>query len=423
LTNAGFNINILNAKNHTKEAEIIANAGRFSSITVVTNMAGRGTDIKLGGDPKIILKRRTYGWDDEGQIEAEAVLIAEEVSANKQKVIEAGGLYILGAEHNNSRRIDDQLRGRAGRQGDPGESKFFESTDGELFRKFNPNMTSTLLRFGAQEDEVLTHPLLTGAINNAQQRMEAYNFETRQSMQKYADIKETYIMRFYEARKKILESDNIAQILIRNFEEILVDPKALQTLAQECGYKGDGLEEWARKDFYTALEGMDEEMLHRALLDAFDENIKRYMIIMSNERDIVALHSYSQKDPITAYYKIARTKSDLVHKMIRIDSIANIIYSASDKFDMDELDSALNELQQKLNALRLMEGTDAELVSEDVEAISEALVGENGEVAEPVESERPEVATPASTPDDSKYPEEVKVNTQEDVRNEENTKK
>jgi preprotein translocase subunit SecA len=172
LEKAGFTFDVLNAKNNEREAEIIANAGRYGSITVVTNIAGRGTDIKLGGDIKVLLKYRTRGLEDEEEIVRIEEEIRKEVAANKKKVLEAGGLFVIGVEHNTNRRIDNQLRGRSGRQGDPGASRFFMSTDDELIQKFNPNMAIMLRQFGAEDEEVLEHPWFTNAISDAQKRMD-----------------------------------------------------------------------------------------------------------------------------------------------------------------------------------------------------------------------------------------------------------
>jgi preprotein translocase subunit SecA len=418
LSNAGFDINVLNAKNHTKEADIIANAGRLGAITVVTNMAGRGTDIKLGGDAKVIIRRRTYGWENEEQIKAEAELVKEEVQKNKEAVMKAGGLFILGADHNNSRRIDDQLRGRAGRQGDPGESRFFESTDGDLFRKFNPNMTNMLIQFGAKEDEVLEHPWLTGAISNAQQRMEAYNFESRQSMQKYSDIKEFYMMRFLKHRRKILESKNINQIIIHNFEQVLNSLEYLTQLANVCGYSDESgeLKDWARELFYASISHYKEEYkedankrLRRCILYSIDDNIKNYMLIMSNERDVVALHSYSQKDPIMAYYRIAREKYDLVNKRIVVDSVINVILQArsDERYDLDEDDifQALEDVKKRLQQLDSEEQSSKE--TSDLESIKqiEDQIEQAENTLEIKIDETPEVVENGIT----KEPEEVKT--------------
>lgn len=375
LTHAGFAVNVLNAKNHAREADIIANAGRLGSITVVTNMAGRGTDIKLGGDPKILLKRKTAGWEDELSIARESDIITDDVSKNKAQVIQAGGLYILGAEHNNSRRIDDQLRGRAGRQGDPGETRFFESTDGELFKKFNPNMTNTLIQFGAKDDEALEHPWLTGAINNAQQRMEAYNFESRQSMQKYSDIKENYIMKFYKKRRKVLESTLLMQEVIMIFHKISSDTQDLIELGKICQYTGDDLKKWATESFYTSIENYKQkhqdnlnDEIRAHFLYSIDENIKRYMLIMSNEKDIVALHSYSQKDPIMAYYRIARVKYEMTCKVIDIDIIGSIILDSiafKDNINEEQLELALERIKLQLEELQIMQDAFGEKVSDD----------------------------------------------------------
>lgn len=376
LTRAGFNLNVLNAKNHEREADIIANAGRYGAITVVTNIAGRGTDIKLGGDFKVLLKRRTLGSDDEEQIKAEAEKIRLEIAENKARVLEAGGLYVIGVEHNNNRRIDNQLRGRSGRQGDPGASKFFMCTEDELIRKFNPNMGALLKQFGAKEDEVMEHPWLTNAVSTAQKRMEAYNFEVRQSLQKYSDIKESYMLKFYERRRNLLRS-NASIELPKLLESLLSKPATIAELKKMLNQSQDDdniFISHTRTEFYSKLQMYKdqygeniEDGLRKFTLKALDTSCRRYMTLMSNARDVVAFQAYTQKDPIMSFYNIARDKFNKMIYMMDLEIITNFLQSrAPESFEGGDFLSSLASLRDYLSKTMTEVNEDNEIVGDYV---------------------------------------------------------
>ena len=167
---------VLNARYHEQEASIVAQAGRAGAVTIATNMAGRGTDIQLGGNADMLIEEKTLGLTDEGQISEITAKITADVEAEKAKVLEAGGLYVMATERHESRRIDNQLRGRSGRQGDPGRSKFFLSLEDDLMRIFGPErMDGMLVRLGIEEGEAIIHPWINKAIEKAQQKVEARN--------------------------------------------------------------------------------------------------------------------------------------------------------------------------------------------------------------------------------------------------------
>ena len=232
LTRAGIKHNVLNAKHHEKEAEIVAQAGRLGAVTVATNMAGRGTDIMLGGNAEFMAKAqlRRQGMSDEllaeatghAETEDQEILDArklfadteakykEEIREEAEKVRQAGGLYILGTERHESRRIDNQLRGRAGRQGDPGESRFFLSLEDDILRLFGSERIQGLMeRLGVDDDTPLDQKMLSGAIENAQKQVESRNFQTRKTVLEYDDVMNTQREVIYKQRRQVLDGEDI----------------------------------------------------------------------------------------------------------------------------------------------------------------------------------------------------------------------
>ena len=232
LARAGIPHNVLNAKHHEKEAEIVAQAGRLGAVTVATNMAGRGTDIMLGGNAEFMAKAqlRRQGMGDELLAEAtghaetddQEILDArklfadteakykEEIREEAEKVRQAGGLYILGTERHESRRIDNQLRGRAGRQGDPGESRFFLSLEDDILRLFGSERIQGLMeRLGVDDDMPLDQKMLSGAIENAQKQVESRNFQTRKTVLEYDDVMNTQREVIYKQRRQVLDGEDI----------------------------------------------------------------------------------------------------------------------------------------------------------------------------------------------------------------------
>ena len=232
LTKAGIKHNVLNAKHHEKEAEIVAQAGKFGAVTVATNMAGRGTDIMLGGNAEFMAKAelRKKGMSDEliaeatghGDTDNQEILDArkafaeaearykEEIREEAERVRQAGGLFILGTERHESRRIDNQLRGRAGRQGDPGESRFFLSLEDDILRLFGSERIQNMMeRLGVDEDTPLDQKMLSNAIENAQKQVESRNFQTRKTVLEYDDVMNTQREVIYKQRRQVLDGEDI----------------------------------------------------------------------------------------------------------------------------------------------------------------------------------------------------------------------
>ena len=244
LSREGIKHNLLNAKNHEKEAEIVAQAGKLGAVTVATNMAGRGTDIMLGGNAEYMAKTdlRKAGLSDELIAEAtgyaetdnKEILDArdmfakalekhrEEISGEADKVREAGGLFIIGTERHDSRRIDNQLRGRAGRQGDPGETRFYLSLEDDLLRLFGGERITNLMdRMNLDEDTPIDAKMLSNAIENAQKNVESRNFQARKNVLEYDDVMNVQRNVIYEERRKVLDGDDMRDTIISMIDELV----------------------------------------------------------------------------------------------------------------------------------------------------------------------------------------------------------
>ena len=221
LQRAGVEHEVLNAKHHAKEAAIVAQAGRLGAVTIATNMAGRGTDIVLGGNFEILSNHELLkeGIEpDELTLEEKRKKYAklyEKTKEEHEKVVSLGGLHIIGTERHESRRIDNQLRGRSGRQGDPGSTKFFLSLDDDLMRIFGSERIAAIMdRLGAEEGEVISHSMVSRAIGNAQKRVEGRNFEIRKHLKEYDDVMNLQRMEIYGLRQRILRGEDLREEIL-----------------------------------------------------------------------------------------------------------------------------------------------------------------------------------------------------------------
>src|SRR5438132_3833580 len=220
----GVKHSVLNAKHHEREAEIIAQAGQKGAVTIATNMAGRGTDILLGGNPDFLFKRVLY--QDEAMPEDRQKVMYEQIKANcdadKKEVVALGGLHILGTERHESRRIDNQLRGRAGRQGDPGTSRFFLSLEDDLLRIFaSERISNLMLKLGMEEGVPIEHRMVTRAIENAQKKVEAHNFDIRKQLLEYDDVMNKQREVIYQHRRAILMGEDLAEEIREMMTEVV----------------------------------------------------------------------------------------------------------------------------------------------------------------------------------------------------------
>jgi preprotein translocase subunit SecA len=220
LQRRGIRHEVLNAKRHDREADIVAQAGRRGSVTVATNMAGRGTDIKLGGNPEGLLRTR-MALEPEGDVEAITAQIDSEVGSENGQVLDAGGLYVIGTERHESRRIDNQLRGRSGRQGDPGKTRFYLSLEDDLMRIFARDWVSGLLeKLGMTEGQEIQSGMVSRGIEKAQKRVEARNFEIRKNLLEYDEVMDTQRKTIYGKRQEVLEGDELRDTILDMCDEV-----------------------------------------------------------------------------------------------------------------------------------------------------------------------------------------------------------
>ncbi len=340
LKKRGIKHSVLNAKYHEMEAEIVAQAGRYSAVTIATNMAGRGTDIVLGGNPegltRQILKDKDYKkeeWDNTLE------QYRSQCAAEKDKVIEAGGLHILGTERHESRRIDNQLRGRSGRQGDPGSSRFYLSLEDDLLRIFGSDRISGLMgKLGMEEDVPIEHRMVSRAIENAQKKVEAHNFEIRKHILEYDDVMNQQRKVIYEQRREILSGVDLKEEVLGLAEDLLDgviafycpedkyaeewDSTGLKdALAARFSYRMAGVDPQSlsrdefREKLWEAIKGSYEEkeqqigpelMRHLEkvfMLQAVDSQWKDHLLAMDHLKEGIGLRGYGQKDPLIEYKK------------------------------------------------------------------------------------------------------------------------
>jgi len=348
LKKRGIPHNVLNAKYHAQEAEIVAQAGRYKAVTIATNMAGRGTDIMLGGNPEFMALAEVGSREDERFPETLAKY-QEQCKEEKEKVLALGGLFILGTERHESRRIDNQLRGRSGRQGDPGESEFYLSLEDDLMRLFGSESVMVWMdRLKLPEGEPITHGMINSAIEKAQKKIEARNFGIRKNLLEFDDVMNKQRTAIYESRNEALAIDNLKDrimgMLHRNITE-----KVYEKFAPEMreDWDIDGLNEYL-KDFYVYEEADDKaylrstkeeyaERIYNALVeqynnkeaelgsdlmrklekhilfDVVDNRWRGHLKSLDALRESIYLRAYGQRDPVTEYKLIS---SQIFEEMI-----------------------------------------------------------------------------------------------------------
>jgi preprotein translocase subunit SecA len=365
LKKQGISHNVLNAKHHEREAEIIAQAGRVGTVTISTNMAGRGTDILLGGNPKFLAKTMAEGEPTEEAIQKAYPKALVVVQKEKDKVIQLGGLHVLGTERHEARRIDNQLRGRSGRQGDPGSSRFYLSLEDDLLRIFGSERISNIMgRLGIEEDQPIEHGLVTKAIESAQKKVEAHNFEIRKHLLEYDNVMNKQREVIYSQRREVLASDDLKDSVLEMIEdqsEELIDfytdekepseewdLKALSDAVyqqysfkwavpslDQNGIKRDQLKEMVTQSAKEIYQKKEEEFgapmlryLEKVImLQSIDHHWKDHLLAIDQMREGIGLRGYGQKDPLIEYQKEAyqmflemldRIKKDTVEKLFAI---------------------------------------------------------------------------------------------------------
>ncbi len=374
LSRNGIKHNVLNAKQHEREAEIVAQAGRKGAVTIATNMAGRGTDILLGGNPDFTYKQVLYR--EENMPDARKLSLYEEIRSdcekNKQEVLALGGLHILGTERHESRRIDNQLRGRAGRQGDPGTSRFYLSLQDDLMRIFaSERVSQMMLKLGMEEGVPIEHGMVTRAIANAQKKVEAHNFEIRKQLLEYDDVMNKQREVIYRHRRAVLSGENLTADLqdmmtgvvdsslniycsaeqypeewdVKGLIEMMHGQFGLDiTRGSQAG--GESLRDMGRdalvedlhtqvREAYTRREQELGPELMRFLektfmLQVIDHHWKDHLLGMDHLRDGIGLRGYGQKDPLIEYKRegfdlfagmMERIKSDTLDRLFHVQAV------------------------------------------------------------------------------------------------------
>ena len=348
LKKRGIPHNVLNAKYHAQEAEIVAQAGRYKAVTIATNMAGRGTDIMLGGNPEFMALAEVGSREDERFPETLAKY-QEQCKEEKEKVLALGGLFILGTERHESRRIDNQLRGRSGRQGDPGESEFYLSLEDDLMRLFGSERVMVWMdRLKLPEGEPITHGMINSAIEKAQKKIEARNFGIRKNLLEFDDVMNKQRTTIYANRNQVLEIDNLKDTIMEMLHKNITE-KVYEKFAPEMreDWDIDGLNEYL-KDFYVYEEADDKaylrstkeeyaERIYNALVeqynnkeaelgsdlmrklekhilfDVVDNRWRGHLKSLDALRESIYLRAYGQRDPVTEYKLIS---SQIFEEMI-----------------------------------------------------------------------------------------------------------
>jgi preprotein translocase subunit SecA len=404
LTKKGIPHEVLNAKNHAREAEIVAQAGRLGAITISTNMAGRGTDIKLGGDPEGLARMEVGLQASPDEWSAAVAKYRAQVDDERAKVMAAGGLHILGTERHESRRIDNQLRGRAGRQGDPGSSRFYLSLEDDLLRIFGSDKIIVWMeRMGLKDDEPIEHRWITSSIEGAQKKVEGHNFNIRKNLIEYDDVMNLQRKAVYDLRRRALTGENVRQMMLESIAALIAD-----FMDEHIG-ESTSVEAWNTEAFLrridevftvtweetpaqlkelsrveikqrltdsalAAYEGKEKEIgeegmrqLERMLLLQFaDQFWKDHLLAMDRLRDGIGLRGYGQRNPLLEYKKEAFQMFQLMNSL-RDEAVLSRLL----RIQMQVAETASSS-PSKAMAKRLSSGAlDDELEQQDAPAMPE----------------------------------------------------
>lgn len=395
LEKRGIVHNVLNAKQHEREAEIIAQAGRFAAVTISTNMAGRGTDIVLGGNPEFLATSAAGTKDPEDEEFQNQLAYFKEICAEeKKKVVAAGGLHILGTERHESRRIDNQLRGRSGRQGDPGSSRFYISLEDELMRRFGGERIQQLMtRVGLTDEDSIAGSLVGRAIENAQKKVEGYHFDIRKHLIEYDDVMNKQRQIIYAERERILKGedieekileaipDTIEQIILSRssekttpkdwdvagmFQELLrifaldlpkeeflkKQEESTKSLAQELFdlMKEETIKRYQQRAVHFGEERM-VKLIRMVFLQGTDYFWKEHLANMDHLKEGIGLRGYGQKNPLHEYQKESYEMFASMLMAIKISVLQNIfIPDLPSEVEIQEIEDKEKELQRKREA-------------------------------------------------------------------------
>jgi preprotein translocase subunit SecA len=372
LRNDGFeNFQVLNARYHEQEAYIVSQAGVPGAVTIATNMAGRGTDIQLGGNVDMRLERELEGIEDPSEREAKEAAIRAEIKHLKAKALEAGGLYVIASERHESRRIDNQLRGRSGRQGDPGRSKFYLSLQDDLMRIFGSDrMDGMLQKLGLKEGEAIVHPWINKALERAQKKVEARNFDIRKNLLKYDDVTNDQRKVIFEQRLEVMDAEDLTEI-VDDMRQDVIDAlvgKHIPERAYAEQWDAAGLQaevarllnlelpivDWAheegigeedlRERITEAAEKANAERTERfgaeimtyvqrsVTLQTLDHLWREHIVNLDHLRSVVGFRGYAQRDPLQEYKAeafelfqalLANLREAVTAQMMRVELVQN----------------------------------------------------------------------------------------------------
>ncbi len=366
LRQEGVDHSVLNARYHEREAHIVAQAGRLGAVTIATNMAGRGTDIQLGGNLEMRVEDELAGMPEGPDRDAAIEQIRAEIGAEKQKVLEAGGLFVLATERHESRRIDNQLRGRSGRQGDPGLSRFYLSLDDDLLRIFGPDtLFAKMMRNNINDGEAIGSKWLTKAIETAQKKVEARNYDIRKQVVEYDDVMNDQRKVIYEQRADIMDADTVGDVVIDMRAETVNaivgeacppnsypeqwDVEGMKTRLAEVLNLAPPIDDWLTEDaidpeivterVQAAADAMVEakaadlepatwtSVEKSILLQNLDHHWKEHLAMLDALRQVVHLRAYAQKTPINEYKQEAFNLFQRMLEAIREDVTRTIAFA------------------------------------------------------------------------------------------------
>lgn len=388
LIKEGIKHNVLNAKQHEREAYIISEAGAPGSVTIATNMAGRGTDIKLGGCVETRIMFECANIENEEEKQKKIETIKKAVQLDHDKVVKAGGLFVIGTERNESRRIDNQLRGRSGRQGDPGASKYFLSLEDELIKRFgSPNLGKTLQKLGVKENEDLTHRWISKAIAKAQKRVEDYNFDIRKQLLKYDDVMNEQRKIIYEQRLKIIQSADTSdyvdgvildtldyvcntcipqeavpfewklddlQIDMKHIFDIDIDKEQISNDTNlTCDLFKQKMQELVINKFKDIKSICNESALieyeKELILMTLDNAWKKHLVTLEHVRRSINLQAYAQKNPLNEYKFEAFSIFDTMLGSVKKDVTTHLMHLRPQQQEQPrDMEEILEEIQKSL---------------------------------------------------------------------------
>ncbi len=417
LKKEGVRHDVLNAKHHAREAEIVSLAGRKGAVTIATNMAGRGTDIVLGGNAEVLAKK-TVPAEIGPEFDEAVVRFKEICEKEKSEVIGAGGLYIIGTERHESRRIDNQLRGRSGRQGDPGESRFYLSLEDNLMRIFNGERIQKIMTMlNIPEDEPITHKMVTNAIEGAQRKVEGHHFDVRKSLLDFDNVMNLQRNAIYKMRRQILEGKEIERSLLDMLGDVvsvILDTHVPQdakpqdwnleglntALMEQFGFKievnssmsvekiQDEIAARVKKIFEHQKQSMGpffDQISKMIMLNAIDQRWKEHLYTIDKVKEGINLRAYGQKDPLIEYKKEAFKafeylsniiKTETIEKIMRVQLVPDAAADAIEKLRPQEADeaemnySAPSDSDDSFQDLPVKAGQSQAQLSSDVEAPS-----------------------------------------------------